>query len=776
MLYNLDNLHWQEFERLAASYLKEKIGEGLWIFDGSSDQGRDATFRGTANEYPSRANPYSGDWIFQVKHRSTRRKTISQVENKLLTTLDKELEKIFVKHNFCCDNYVYVTSINVSNDFRPRAQNTFDEFCALHNLHGKRFGVIEYKDLEDYITKNPAVRYSFPSLLSFTDLEKAFLKRQDVKNKGRIKFAKANIDRFVSTHHYIEATRRIYENNLLMLVGNPKTGKTSIIEALALCFLQEGRFTPYFIRNTEEFFDYVAYLPEDEGALFICDDIFGIHELDEGRYADWADYFTTVVGSIDSNHKFLFTTREYIYREFQRKSGLKAFFPDVDDPTRYVIEISELASEEREQILEKHLFTSNLSPQAIELVVQAKQEILACKDFSPEVIRSLVSLVAQRQLSQIPDVISKHISAPSQYLYDFFNSINAQKRLLLLSVTVSPTNEANDVEGTFLILLDDTQNQPEIVFQTFVDEIDGSIIKRREYLESSELEYYHPTMGDVIIEICKRDKYYRNLMLKNVNLELLYLLTILQPGNKTFKIQVQLDEFKELTKGIERLLMRTKRLPEIVRAITWTANVNNVEVSHNMTFFAPLSQMKGHIRTLVTQRAFFDAHASEPVEYWIEFFDRWNLVGGADQIQYLDLIEEHYREYKSYDYWRLMFLLENASPGYINKRIPRHILEQFVNTMIERVRGLRLGLNRTAEGKLKTEEEWLPLFREVEELINRMRKSGAGKQLIEKYLVVDWDSVKKFSETAKNRHAGMVKSGYWRKYRRLRNYKAIDMN
>jgi hypothetical protein len=66
--YNLENLHWREFERLIAFYLKEKIGEGLWVFDGSQDKGRDAEFRGEANDFPSKSSPFRGDWIFQLNH------------------------------------------------------------------------------------------------------------------------------------------------------------------------------------------------------------------------------------------------------------------------------------------------------------------------------------------------------------------------------------------------------------------------------------------------------------------------------------------------------------------------------------------------------------------------------------------------------------------------------------------------------------------------------------------------------------------------------------
>jgi len=90
-----------------------------------------------------------------------------------------------------------------------------------------------------------------------------------------------------------------------MLVGDPKSGKTSIVEALAVALIEEGNFKPYFIRNTDEFFTFAAYLPASDNALFICDDIFGQHELDVGKLADWTDYFQSVMGLVNDNHRFV---------------------------------------------------------------------------------------------------------------------------------------------------------------------------------------------------------------------------------------------------------------------------------------------------------------------------------------------------------------------------------------------------------------------------------------------------------------------------------------
>ncbi len=136
-----------------------------------------------------------------------------------------------------------------------------------------------------------------------------------------------------------------------------------------------------------------SYLPPNERALFICDDIFGQHELETGKLTDWTDYFQSVLGSVDEHHRFVFTTRKYIYQEFARKSGLGTLFPGESDPNRFVIKLAKLKRDERDQILDKHLEQSDLPSSKINQALRAKEEILDCEDFSPEVIRSLFAIL-----------------------------------------------------------------------------------------------------------------------------------------------------------------------------------------------------------------------------------------------------------------------------------------------------------------------------------------------------------------------------------------------
>jgi hypothetical protein len=762
--YNLENLNWREFEQLCIHYIKDKVGVGAWSSDGSKDQGRDGEYQGTAKDYPSGTAPWTGAWIFQVKHRTTRNRTSLQAEQLLLKDLETELKKVFIKHRSKCDNYIYLTNLSVSNRFRSEASKRFSTFFG--STFPKRaqpnLAIIEYKDLEPFIDQNPFIKRAFPSLLSFTDLETIFRKRDETRNKGFIKLAQKGMKRFVSTTHYSKCVEVLTDSHFLMLVGDTKSGKTSLVEALAVAFLEQGGFKPYFIRNTDEFFSIASYLSPDETALFICDDIFGQHELETTKLADWTDYFDSVMGSVDENHRFVFTTRKYIFEQFANRSGIRALFPAEEDPNRYIIKLSSLRPEEREQILEKHLEQSDLPPHVINRTLRAKDEILACEDFSPEVIRSLVALLKDTADDQLRNVISTHVRNPNQYLFDFFNRITQDKKLLLLSVAVAPNRNSRKVESRFLRLLDDCAIAPTKLFATFIEELDGSIIRKREYLHSNEVDYYHPSMYDVIIGICANDQYYRSLMLRNVNLEVLWFLTLSASPKARRAIKMGLEDFEQFERGIEQFLLRDAGLRDTAVVLQWIAGYLNVELSSNLSFRQAVLNLKSIVRSSLTTEGFFRSHRDESLEHWVNLFDKWNAIPGAIHLPYReDLARLHWSSAPA-RYFRLLFAMESVSPGIVEKHFQSGKFKLFVSRLRERVQGLRRGLNITSDGKLKTYEEWLITFNLVNDLITKMKKSAAGREIINGQLLDDWEKIKRHSDTAKYRHLGMVKIGQWR--------------
>lgn len=68
MDYRLENLSEDDFEQLVNVLCQKVLGTGTVAFTKGRDGGRDGRFSGTANNYPSSSNPWSGKFIIQAKH------------------------------------------------------------------------------------------------------------------------------------------------------------------------------------------------------------------------------------------------------------------------------------------------------------------------------------------------------------------------------------------------------------------------------------------------------------------------------------------------------------------------------------------------------------------------------------------------------------------------------------------------------------------------------------------------------------------------------------
>lgn len=68
MMYQYQDIHDSDFEKLAIFICKEILGQGAQGFSKGADGGKDGKFIGTANLYPSQSSPWKGTTIIQAKH------------------------------------------------------------------------------------------------------------------------------------------------------------------------------------------------------------------------------------------------------------------------------------------------------------------------------------------------------------------------------------------------------------------------------------------------------------------------------------------------------------------------------------------------------------------------------------------------------------------------------------------------------------------------------------------------------------------------------------
>ena len=89
--------------------------------------------------------------------------------------------------------------------------------------------------------------------------------------------------------------------------------------------------------------------PENPQQFFWIDDAFGATQLDWQATVDWNGAFAHIRGAIRRGARFVFTSRDYIYRN--ARNLLKESALPVVSESQVVIRVEQLTKDEREQIL-----------------------------------------------------------------------------------------------------------------------------------------------------------------------------------------------------------------------------------------------------------------------------------------------------------------------------------------------------------------------------------------------------------------------------------------
>src|SRR5690554_6578828 len=126
MKYNLNDLHWQQFELLSFNILQRLVAYGIQFIEGGSDKGRDIIYEGKSHVF----QPFwDAKWIFQIKHKGVKGKDQSKAAQALLSDLKIELEQVYIKNKLNFYNYILVTNLYASGDLNDKAEKVFQDFC-----------------------------------------------------------------------------------------------------------------------------------------------------------------------------------------------------------------------------------------------------------------------------------------------------------------------------------------------------------------------------------------------------------------------------------------------------------------------------------------------------------------------------------------------------------------------------------------------------------------------------------------------------------------------
>ncbi len=206
----LYDLPWQEFETLVVLICERILGTGTINFSAGPDGGRDATFTGKAENFPSKSAPWDGRFIIQAKHTEKHGAKCSDYDfKKVLENEVNNRVKTLVDNNKL-DYYLLFTNRKLSGIADAGISNFIDTNLEVENR------VIGDERIQLWLKENPDIgktlnlnKLFLPLDFYEKDLKDIILKFSEMK-EGVGEAVKRKLEEL----KYTDKTRKNELNNL----------------------------------------------------------------------------------------------------------------------------------------------------------------------------------------------------------------------------------------------------------------------------------------------------------------------------------------------------------------------------------------------------------------------------------------------------------------------------------------------------------------------------------------------------------------------------------
>jgi hypothetical protein len=474
--YPLHLLGWKAFQDLCVAIAEECLRRPVQSFLPNNDGGRDGAFVGRWEG----ADAAAGESTIQCKF-------TSQPASKLsLSMLTDELEKarILAGKNLAAD-YVILTNHPVTGASELRIRRAFEAVGV------GRCRVFAYDWIVLQIRSSPRLRIMAPRLYGLGDLSDLLDARAYGQAQLILSAMGDDLQRLVVTDAHRKSVRAISEHNLVLLLGAPAAGKSTIGASLAIGAADIWQCGT--IRATSPD-DIKRHLSPGAHQFFWIDDAWGNTQYQRQTAEEWNQIFPLMQGAIKKGTRFLLTSRDYIWKAAQQDLKFQAI--PILKRSQVIINVQELSTQEKAQILYNHLKLGDQAPAFRSAVKNYLPEIAERSDFLPETARRFGTKFFAGNLPPIRDYLVEFFERPEDFLLDTITNLASDCRAAIAVVFMnagkirSPVSESDleSAAAAFGSVCGAVRNQ--------LDALNGSLLLLAQDDFGPYWSYKHPTVSD----------------------------------------------------------------------------------------------------------------------------------------------------------------------------------------------------------------------------------------------------------------------------------------
>lgn len=472
--YALHRLGWKAFQDLCVAVAEERLQRPVQTFLPTNDAGRDGAFLGRWDSQEA------GESTIQCKF------TSKPDQNLTMSMLVDELPKArrLAEQGLAAD-YIILTNHTITGQSELKIRKAFQAVGV------GRCRVFHRDWIIQRVHDSARLRLLMPRLYGLVDLAALLDARAYRQAQLILSEMGDNLQKLVVTDAHRKSVRAISQHSLVLLLGSPAAGKSTIGASLALG--AADLWNCFTIKSTSP--DHLErHIDPNGGQFFWIDDAWGSTQYQRERTEAWNQVFPLMQGAIKRGSRFLITSRDYIWRAAQKELKLQAL--PVLTKSQVVINVHELTTEEKARILYNHLKLGDQSTQFRHAVKPFLPDLAKRGDFLPESARRLGTSFFTENIRPTSASVEEFFARPKDFLEATIVNLAPESRAAIALIFLNggqirspvPTGMLDQPASSFGV-------SPALV-RSQLEALNGSLLNLAEDDEGPFWTYRHPTIGD----------------------------------------------------------------------------------------------------------------------------------------------------------------------------------------------------------------------------------------------------------------------------------------
>lgn len=491
----LHTIGWRAFQDLCSQVCEVVLGRPVEIFREAQDGGQDAVFLISSGS----DTPPTG--TVQCKHTSDASKALKVGD----LTAELDHVKTLVKAGQA-DAYVFMTNMSVDAPVAAAMR------AKLRGLGVRKPHILGRQYIVRVIRSSARLRALVPQIYGLGDLTSIVDERLSEQSQALLDSWIPKLRTYVPTRAHRDAVNAISEHGVVLLLGNPSSGKSAIGAIISTIASEKPDNTVLALTSPRDF--EAGWNPNDPGRFFWIDDAFGSNVLRDDYVQDWESAFSKLRAAIKHGNRFLLTSRRHIYEAAKVRLGQRNLAQFADSSA--VVDVGELTFEEKAQILYNHI---NFGEQSQSWRSNVKPHLIAAaavRDFLPGIAERLGDPNFTKGLAPRESSLVQFMKEPREHLIDTVNALAGRLQAALILVYVHQAGfDPNDHDTLAAQAVAELTGNTLTQIQDCFAELKGSFLK----FSGSKWTFAHPTISDALTEILRQKPHMMAALIRGATID-----------------------------------------------------------------------------------------------------------------------------------------------------------------------------------------------------------------------------------------------------------------